>query len=362
MERSNRVRTYRLREVSLILLTAAATLLFLGSGSLLDWTKNLEFGPARDWAVAATAAPHRVASATGLDTPARALQQAAYWLGVQEPEPGFDTLPAAGTDTTSAPEFAAADATECYTPQRKLRILLIGDSLMGWGIGTMLLRAITADSLLYGTQKYKVSSGLSRPDFYDWLAEARSLLPPDHSDTNHYGAVVVLIGANDAQNIRWHGRVRVVGSDTWNIAYRSRVDSFCELLTHRTHRVYWIGLPLMRKGGYNRRMQALNAIYESVCTTYRNVTFIPTVPLLADSAGNYSSYQLRGNRRTLIRADDGIHVTCAGGLPVADELLRHIRDDFFPPKTEFLPSPEVGNLDSLLRYLLDHPDGTLSPD
>jgi hypothetical protein len=178
--------------------------------------------------------------------------------------------------------------------------------------------------VMKGRLDYHVSSGLSRPDFFDWpqrIIDQLVTVKPD--------AAVVLFGANDGQDFISQGKDLHVGSATWQKAYAHRVDRVMAILTEGGRRVYWVGNPVMRDPGYRRRISMMDHIYQQEAQKHPGVIYVPTWSLFTDKKGSYSEY-LRdpGGGLVLMRASDGIHLTRAGGDRMAKLVLEVIAKDW----------------------------------
>src|SRR4051795_7827614 len=107
---------------------------------------------------------------------------------------GKPPLTAASTSTTTTELLpkpkttpSAADPAELY---------VAGDSDAGT-FGPYLQKLMKQTGMVTTTLDYKVSSGLSRPDFFDWPSHFAQQIPSVNPDI-----VVVTFGGNDAQGLR----------------------------------------------------------------------------------------------------------------------------------------------------------------
>ena len=84
-------------------------------------------------------------------------------------------------------------------------VLIAGDSDAGT-FGPYLDRLLADTDLVDTALDYKVSSGLARPDFFDWTARLHEHVPVVDPDI-----VVITFGGNDAQGlldaVGWRRRV-----------------------------------------------------------------------------------------------------------------------------------------------------------
>ena len=246
------------------------------------------------------------------------------------------TLMLGGTANASASPPAVASPVESPAPapvakaavtplkarlaQGELRIGVFGDS-MADGLWAALYRDLHGEKGVTVTQFSAVSTGLSRYDYVDIQAKTARQLSETPVD-----AAVVMFGTNDAQGISLDGVIHDLGTPGWKAAYGKRIDDLVGLLRANDVAVYWVGLPKMKRAGFDAKMAVINAVVRERMTAL-GVPLIETTGVTADAAGEYAAY-LPGasGRPQLMRANDGIHMTMAGyrriGAPVAERLKR----------------------------------------
>ena len=220
----------------------------------------------------------------------------------------------AGTGVTASP-FALRRPTA----EDPLRILIVGDSTMD-AVGTAMLRELSTTGLTDARLDFRVSTGLSRPDFFDWPTHIREIRDAEATEV-----VVIMVGANDAQPILVDGDVEQHGSDRWFAAYRQRVATLLDETTTDGSWVIWIGQPVMRNDPYNERLTGLNALYAEEAARYPNAVFIDPRPATSAEDGSYIAYlpDADGNQE-LIRQTDGVHLTPDGGERIAPLVIEEI--------------------------------------
>jgi hypothetical protein len=148
-------------------------------------------------------------------------------------------------------------------------------------------------------------------------------------------AAVILFGANDGQNVMYHGRVLKVGTKAWQEVYRKRVAAAMKILTSAGRRVYWVGNPIMRDPGYRARISMMDHIYAGEAAKHPGVTYVSTWEALVDEKGSYAEYLRDANGDlVLVRDADGIHLTRAGGDRMAQVVLDAIMRDWDIPAQE----------------------------
>ncbi len=209
------------------------------------------------------------------------------------------------------------------TTKKPLRLYVAGDS-MNQVFGSSLVNLAEETTLVKGKNDYHVSSGLSRPDFYDWPQQLVDQIVDFRPD-----AAAVLFGANDGQDVSYEGKVLKVGTKAWQEVYAMRVGEAMDILTRGGRRVYWVGNPIMKDAGYRERIAMMNRIYAAEAEKRPGVTFVSTWAALADEKGSYAAYlEDENGDRTLMRAPDGIHMTRAGGDRMAQVVLDVIMKDW----------------------------------
>ncbi|MCX6722802.1 MAG: DUF459 domain-containing protein [Candidatus Staskawiczbacteria bacterium] len=207
-----------------------------------------------------------------------------------------------------------------------LRSLIIGDSFMavGGGLGDVVEKAVVN----YGDTKVNrygvVSSGLARPDYFDWNSKIKELVVKYKPNI-----AIVMFGANDNQNLTDEGGNLIVkyGGQAWQEEYAKRVSDMLDVFKENNITVFWVGLPVMRKAIYSQYVENLNLVYQNECQKYQNAYFISTWKTLADNNGNYSAYlKDKQGKNELARIGDGVHLTYFGGALVTDEILKKIQE------------------------------------
>ena len=209
------------------------------------------------------------------------------------------------------------------TARKPLRLYIAGDS-MDQVFGSSLVNLSEATGLVKAKNDYKVSSGLSRPDFFDWPQRMVDQIVDYKPD-----AVAVLFGANDGQDVLYEGKVLKVGTKAWQEVYAQRVGEAMDILTEGGRRVYWVGNPIMKDFGYRERIAMMNHIYEAEARKHPGVTFVSTWKLLSNEKGSYAEYlKDEDGDSILMRAPDGIHLSRAGGDLMAGLVLDVIEKDW----------------------------------
>ena len=174
-----------------------------------------------------------------------------------------------------------------------------------------------------------MSSGLSRPDFFDWPQRMIDQIVEFEPD-----ATAVLFGANDGQNVLRQRQGPEGGQQAWQEVYAKRVGKAMDILTKGGRRVYWVGNPIMRDPGYrDAHLDDGPHLRRPRPRSTPACSYIPTWALFADEKGSYAEYlPRRGGDLVLMRAPDGIHLTRAGGDRMAQAVLDVIEKDWGIPQ------------------------------
>lgn len=195
-------------------------------------------------------------------------------------------------------------------------IAVFGDS-MADGIWTALYRALQRDERFSVIGHARASTGIARPDYYDWQVELEQFLTEEPID-----AAVFSIGLNDMQSaVLREGGHHNFRTPEWDQTYQERVARLMETLRQHGVPTFWIGLPIMRSGNYSGNIAHLNGFFEALSPQY-GATYIPLWDLTTSETGEYTSHLPDETGRTRrMRNDDGIHFTTRGYELLGREVL-----------------------------------------
>uniref|UniRef100_UPI00286ADA9D SGNH/GDSL hydrolase family protein n=1 Tax=Brevundimonas sp. TaxID=1871086 RepID=UPI00286ADA9D len=168
-----------------------------------------------------------------------------------------------------------------------------------------------------------VSTGLSRYDYVDIQAKTARQIAEEPVDV-----AVILFGTNDAQGISMDGEIHAFGTEGWKAAYARRVDDLVAMLKGQGIAVYWVGLPKMKRAGFDAKMALINGVVSARMAAL-GVPYIETESLTENADGDYDAYlaETGTGRRRLMRANDGIHMSMAGYLRLAEPVAARLKRD-----------------------------------
>ncbi|MBE2281327.1 MAG: DUF459 domain-containing protein [Ignavibacteriaceae bacterium] len=305
------------------------SLLIFNSSQLYTWASRLDIGKEREIALSVTKSVYDVTSAVKTTFPAEEVKKLYSNISGMKAASGFrGDSPLLQSEIDTADSTRIADSIQIkkeivFSKDNPAKILLIGDSMMGPGFGEVMIKKLERDSSTAPKRFFKHSTGLSRPDYFDWFAQIRTLLNERQSDI-----IIVMMGTNDAQGFTDNGITHYYGKEEWFRIYRERVAAFVKIITDNSLKVYWVGMPPMREPGFDGRMKTLSKIYDEEISKISNGIFVSGLDLLGDGAGNYTAYKVVNGVNSLLRANDGIHFTTQGGQVIADFVYDLIKKDF----------------------------------
>jgi len=230
-------------------------------------------------------------------------------------------LPATGE---ASPPPAAPRVRTAADP---LRLWVGGDSVAGFLCYEMEAIAEHDPALAVRTH-FQISTGLSRPDYYDWPAH----LAQDTASGNPE-VVVLLVGANDDQPLETPGGgVADFATPEWVTEYGRRAGALMDQVRREGRTVVWVGLPVMRAHDFGARMDVIDNAARRQAARRPGVLFLDSRPLFSDAGGAYAAYLPDDSGAlTLMRAPDGVHLSPQGGTRLAKAVLRLIRDHSADP-------------------------------
>ena len=314
----------------------------LNAQALTEAAARQPFGWKRTAAVVGATPFRAIAGLVGLDRPHAVLAEASAEFRGESPPVGNQPVAAADApvdetasesatpdpDATATPA-ATEEPTERAAASRKdpLRVWVGGDSLtseFGPALSDRLARTQRGTTEV----EFRFSTGLSRPDFFDWPARLAVVARQQDPD-----AFVVMFGANDGQNIEVAGQVLAFGSEDWTSEYGNRVAGVMDALAVDGRRLYWVGQPIMAAPDFDAKMRLLNGVYRAQARGRDDVQYIDTRGLFSQD-GAFAAYLSDDDGQpSLMRQQDGVHFTRAGGERLTDVVFDALARDWWLPDT-----------------------------
>ncbi|MEI6412998.1 MAG: DUF459 domain-containing protein [Pseudomonadota bacterium] len=215
----------------------------------------------------------------------------------------------------SEPVFTVAAMPPVVISRNSPRtILLVGDSLMQ-GMAMAIVHRLKKMKDYRVIDISRHSTGLTHPGYFNWPGQVRRLLEKETPQL-----MMVMLGANDMQDMRSQGRFVRFASERWKTLYAERVHDLLTAATDHAVPVIWLGLPAMRDQTLDNGTQVCALIHEQE-TQRAGQRYIATRKLLSDGNEAYTAHLMLEGRKTLVRANDGIHLTPQGARFVANRVL-----------------------------------------
>ena len=294
---------------------------------------NKSDGWERDVAIAFTGPLADVSHALLLDRPRRAVQAVIGRSGADEidteialPPPPPQTVrpPATPAKPKPGPPTPQRPRKLTFTPSKKLRLWVAGDSLVITP-GYAVVRAAGASPVIesVGGVDGRIATGLTRPDVFNWFDHVRKRMKELRPR-----AVVLGFGGNDDKaymtGLPDGVSIEDFGGSVWRREYARRVGGLMDTINRAGAFVVWIGLPQTKSTEQTRRFDVVNAVVQKEARKREGrAAFIDTYTMFAGEHGGYTDYLTTGSGGLRkVRAEDGVHFEREGGDMIAREVLK----------------------------------------
>lgn len=287
----------------------------------------------------ARGSPPGCSSGSGTDADARSAEQI---LADDRAESAKQQDPAAAQTTTSIPNKPQLRKP---TPEARLSVWVGGDSVVG-SFGPGFQRVSEATKLFNVEVDSRVSSGLTNVNFVNWPLALRDAAKGKRPDI-----MIVMFGANDAQNMLLNNQALERFSPEWLAEYRKRVGSTMDLLQSpkNDRLVVWLGQPVMSPKSNAVGMDKLNYIYWDEARSRPWVAYFDSWPYFTDDQGNYAQrLPMADGKEQKLRENDGVHLTPQGADRLAWVVFGRLGQyldlsaNLAPPPIGSLPPASVG--------------------
>ncbi len=227
----------------------------------------------------------------------------------------------------SEPDDTEPVNTGPATPENPATVFIVGDSDAGT-FGPYLQTLLDGTGVVETQLDYKVSSGLARPDFFDWPAEIDTKLPEVNPDI-----VVATFGGNDAQGLAVESGEFIIGDPVaneaeWSEEYQRRVGAVMDQLLEGGRTLVWVGIPNDDNPEVTERMAIQDQAAKAAAAERPEVIFIDTWTRFSGRDGGWAEFVIdpRDGEGKDVRADDGFHLNTTGAEILAIDIAQAIRD------------------------------------
>ena len=241
-----------------------------------------------------------------------------------------------GDVESDAPDDATADEPDTSGPPTSANpasVYIVGDSDAGT-FGPYLQTLLDGTLVTESELNYKVSSGLARPDFFDWPAELRTKLPEVDPDI-----VVVTFGGNDSQGLsKPQDELEFLIGDPldneaeWTEEYQRRVVEVMDILLENDRHVIWVGIPNDDNPDVTAKLAIQDRAAKAAAAQRPDVVFVDTWTRFSGRSGGWAEFVVdpRDNVGKDVRAADGFHLNQNGAeilaIDIAIEVQRELRE------------------------------------
>lgn len=354
--------TRSLRDVLVAVYLCLGLSALLNVESLVEAAGHLEHGPRRELALSVVRPIEALSAKLWLNRPHAALRALSERLSAGEVanameiergraargggDPGEvdpsseDGSAEVGGGAEVADAEAPLDAPSCDAsaldrlPDRPRRSVSAQAPLQVWALGDSLLTlpAFSLQQSLYSTGlawedvDTRHSTGLARPDNFDWPAEVERRLASGRPDV-----AILMFGANDGTAMVREQPYQFLPLEEgdwaspdgdWAEEYGLRVGRLMDRLLAVGAEVIWVGIPPVRDPVREAHCEVLNAIFRERAAGRPGVSFLDTRGMFSDGAGAYTStLSTEDGQRVPVRSPDGVHLNEAGAALLADRIL-----------------------------------------
>lgn len=205
-------------------------------------------------------------------------------------------------------------STRAVTVEMPLRVYVAGDSQTPF-LGSWL----NTDNRLDVTVDARHSTGLARPDVYDWTSRFADVLA--HQDPE---LVVLVIGGNDPQAM-WNADGTAAApylASGWRHEYNRRINSVLDQFAAPHRHLVWVGQPPARPDHFHEGYAVLNQIAAEAIAARSDTTFLDIWDLFGGEHPYRSDIAPPGGGEPIaVRHSDGVHLNLTGSRWVAELVL-----------------------------------------
>jgi hypothetical protein len=228
---------------------------------------------------------------------------------------------------STAPPATVAVEIGPATTADPAKVFIVGDSDAGT-FGPYLETLLDGTGIVETELDYKVSSGLARPDFFDWPAEIDRKLPEVNPDI-----VVATFGGNDGQGLAVESGEFIIGDPVdneqeWSEEYQARAGAVMDQLLAGGRTLIWVGIPNDDNPDVTARMAVQDRAVKAAAAERPEVIFIDTWTRFSGRDGNWAEFVIdpRDGVGKDVRAADGFHLNENGAEILALDIAQAVRD------------------------------------
>ncbi len=236
------------------------------------------------------------------------------------------------SDDTSIKDEKLPPSPYIYDEKNPFHILMIGDSQM-YSLANGLKKLTTGQDSIEITDIAIHSSGFIRGDYYNWEKKLENVF--NEKPKGYYHVAVVLLGMNDYQDIYNNTKVLLRETKAWEETYKDKIVRVLNLLLLNTKKVYWLGMPIVRRASYNDDLRYIDSVQDEVANEYNHIG-LARISLASIAPGIGVPYtdtiQKKDGKIIRLMKNDGIHYTLLGGQHIMEDFLLHLYNEWYIKK------------------------------
>jgi uncharacterized protein len=284
---------------------------------------GLDLNPADHLAQPATAAAPTAPATPAVPAPAFAMDEGVSRL------PLLDSLPLLDDCLGPGPELPWPGQTP--TPGvaslagQHQRVLLVGECNIEGGLGPILQQQLEHTPGVVVKRAGKRSTGLARPDYYNWPERIRELKAEFHPDL-----IIAYWGDNDCQNcVSLKGKCAAPWGKAaaWHAEYARRTAEVVSLMREDSCTAVIVGMPNMRPQKFRQGIARVNAALAEGCVQGGGV-FVDAWQFNTGADGAYRELGEVNGKSATLQGKDGIHFTNHGAQFMASRIHGELKARF----------------------------------
>ncbi len=205
------------------------------------------------------------------------------------------------------------------------RVLLVGECNIEGGLGPILQQQLEALPGVVVKRSGKRSTGLARPDYYNWPERIRQLKAEFEPDL-----IIAYWGDNDCQNCVSSKGKGVAGwgkPEEWHAEYARRAADVVALMQEGGAAAVIVGMPNMRPEKFRKGIARVNSALAEGCAQGGGV-FIDAWQFNTNADGAYLGTVEWGGKAATFQGKDGIHFTSHGAKFMAARIYGELAARF----------------------------------
>ena len=219
--------------------------------------------------------------------------------------------------------FAARRVLVVRPASRRLRVLATGDSMIQIIDGDLQRRLATRGPIAVRSDAH-ISTGISKPFMFNWVAHAR-----DSARSLHPDVTVMFLGANDGFPMGTSsGRKAPCCNAAWVREYARRARTMMRAYARQgAGTVYWLLLPTPRSERFEMVFRPVNRALRRAARAFPGLVHVVDLGATFTPHGRFRQTMRWQGHMVTVRQADGVHLSVAGASITTTLIVRRMRRD-----------------------------------